>query len=119
MSASNILVFKGDKTALTQQVASASGLVAVEFHASWCPSCRRLNQLLPAIATENPNVLFLKADVDETKELASGFSVTSIPHVKFFKIGVDDSLLELDSATGANGTLIRQKLTELVPAAEQ
>ena len=64
-TASNILVFKGDKDALKQQVISAGGLVVVDFHAPWCPSCTRLAKMLPEIAANFPNVLFLKADVDE------------------------------------------------------
>ncbi|OHT13121.1 Thioredoxin [Tritrichomonas foetus] len=112
MSASNILVFKGDKEALTQQVISAGGLVVVDFHASWCPSCRKLAQSLPKIANEYPNVLFLKSDVDEAKDLAAAFSISSIPHCKFFKVGDDKQLNELGSVTGANNTQIYQKLKD-------
>jgi thiol-disulfide isomerase/thioredoxin len=112
MSSSNILVFKGDKAALTDQVKSSEGLVVVDFHAAWCPSCRKLSGLLPAIATDFPNVLFLKADVDEAKELAAGYQITAIPHLKYFKLGPDQQLQELGSVTGANAAVIRQKLTE-------
>ena len=100
-TASNILVFKGDKDALKQQVISAGGLVVVDFHAPWCPSCTRLAKMLPEIAANFPNVLFLKADVDEARELAAHYSISSIPHIKFFKYGAD-RLEELGSVTGAN-----------------
>lgn len=108
-TASNILVFKGDKEALKQQVLSAGGLVVVDFHASWCPSCRRLAQMLPDIANTYPSVLFLKADVDDAKDLAAAYSISSIPHIKFFKCA-NDNLEELGSVTGANKDLILKEL---------
>ena len=101
-TASNILVFKGDKDALKQQVISAGGLVVVDFHAPWCPSCLKLAKMLPDIASQFPNVLFLKADVDEARELAAHYSISSIPHIKFFKYTASNELEELGSVTGAN-----------------
>jgi thiol-disulfide isomerase/thioredoxin len=108
-SATNILVFKGDQNALKQQAISAEGLVVVDFQASWCPSCRLLAQQLPAIANDFPNVLFLKADVDEAKDLTATYEISAIPHTKFFRIQ-DNELRELGSVTGANVPLIREQL---------
>ena len=111
MTASNILVFKGDKEALKQQVISAGGLVCVDFHASWCPSCRRFAQMLPDIANAHPSVLFLKADVDDAKDLAATYLISSIPHIKFFRYNeTTTNLDELGSVTGANKGLIIDEL---------
>lgn len=111
-SASNILIFRGDKDALSQQVVSAGDLVVVYMYAQWCPSCQRLSAELPKIANDYPNVLFLKSNVDEAKKLCSSFSITSIPHLKYFKINEDQQLQELCSITGANIPAIREKLSE-------
>jgi suppressor of tumorigenicity protein 13 len=108
-SATNILVFKGDQNALKQQAISAEGLVVVDFQASWCPSCRQLSQQLPAIANDFPNVLFLKADVDEAKDLSATYEISAIPHLKFFQMR-DGQLHELASVTGANVPRIRECL---------
>lgn len=111
-SASNILIFKGDENALSQQVINAGDLVVVYMYASWCPSCKKLSAQLPQIANDYPNVLFLKTNVDEAKSLCSSFSITSIPHLKFFKINENQKLQELCSVTGANIPAIREKLSE-------
>lgn len=113
-SSSNILVFKGDKKALTQQVMSAGNLVVVDFHATWCPSCRKLSHLLPQIANEYPNVLFLKSDVDEAKDLSAEYQISSIPNIKFFNVDEQQNLVEVGSIVGANDNKIREKLNELI-----
>jgi thioredoxin 1 len=113
MSAPNLAQFTEDLAALTKLVAEAKTLVVIDFYASWCPSCRRLSQLLPAIANDFPNVQFLKGDIDEVTELAGIYQITSIPHLKFFKADADGKLVELGSTTGPNGALIREKVAEL------
>ena len=108
----NLLVFKGDLDALSHQVVGHGGLVVVDFHATWCPSCRYLGQLLPSIAAENEKVLFLKIDVDDAKALAAHFEITSIPNVKYFKALPNGALSELGSVIGANMTEIKAKIAE-------
>lgn len=107
----NIIIFKGGLAELTQQVVSHKGLVVADFHASWCPSCRRLGQLLPAVASENENVLFLKIDVDDCPELKENYGIASIPHVKFFK-SEGGALKELGVVQGPNVPQIKEKIAE-------
>lgn len=111
---SNIQEFQGNFAALTKAIIDHKGLVVTDFHASWCPSCRRLGQLLPAVAKENPEVLFLKIDVDSNEEIKNQYSITSIPALKFFKAATDDSgkeyFQELDSMVGANVAALKEKI---------
>jgi thiol-disulfide isomerase/thioredoxin len=114
MSAPNLSQFTGNLAELTTLVKEANTLVAIDFYASWCPSCRRLSQLLPGIANDFSKVQFLKGDIDEVTELAGHYEVTAIPHVKYLKSAADGSLEELGSTTGPNGPVVRAKLAELV-----
>ncbi|MBX9693151.1 MAG: thiol reductase thioredoxin, partial [Cyanobacteria bacterium] len=56
--------------------------------APWCGPCRQLTPVLEAIATENQGkVLFVKVNVDESTELATKYSINSLPTVITFKGG--------------------------------
>lgn len=69
-------------------LASATGIVIVDFHAEWCPPCKELGPILEAAVKENPDkVTLLKVDVDQNPELSKRFSITSIPAVYRFKDG--------------------------------
>lgn len=64
-------------------------LVIVDFFATWCGPCKSLAPYLPAFADKyESQVLVLKVDVDEQKELAQGrFKVTAMPTIFYFKNG--------------------------------
>jgi thioredoxin 1 len=81
----NMISFKGGLDDLKKDVLEFQGVVAVNFWAQWCAPCRRLAGMLPQIASENPNVRFIKVDVDETPEVAEAFDITVIPNVLLFK----------------------------------
>lgn len=106
----NIIIFQGDFDALCQQINSASGLVVVDFFATWCPPCQRLISMLPSLASENPKVTFLKVNVEENSEVASHYSISSIPHIKFFKGNGNGQITELASVLGADVAQIRSNI---------
>lgn len=55
-----------------------SGDVVIFFHASWCPSCRALNNDIEKNLSDIPaNVTILKADYDLETELKRKYEVTS------------------------------------------
>lgn len=61
---------------------SRSGLVVVDFWASWCAPCRALGPILEKLADEYGGQFHLvKADTEQNQEAAGGFGVSGIPAV--------------------------------------
>ena len=94
---------------LTSRVSNHGGLVVVDFFAPWCGPCQRLVGELPKLAAENPNVLFIKVNVDDCQQLAGKFGVSSIPHVIFCK-GNGGSIQQLATVVGFNIAGIKQNI---------
>ncbi|MBN1072337.1 thioredoxin [Clostridium botulinum] len=68
------------------------GIVIVDFFADWCGPCKMLAPIFEELEEEmKDKVKFFKVNVDESGELASKFSVFSIPTMIIFKYGKDVS----------------------------
>ena len=61
--------------------------VLVDFWATWCGPCRMLAPVVEAVAEERPDVTVCKVDVDEERELAMEYGISSIPTLLVFKDG--------------------------------
>lgn len=67
-----------------------SGVVLVDFFATWCMPCRMMAQILEDVAEElGDKAKIIKVDVDESPNLAKQFGVMSIPTLVIFKNGVE------------------------------
>jgi thioredoxin 1 len=65
-----------------------SGVVLVDFWASWCMPCKMMVPVLNEVAEEaGKKVMIGKLNVEEEKATASAFKVRSIPTMVLFKNG--------------------------------
>ena len=63
------------------------GVVLVDFYADWCGPCKAVAPIIDELSTEMPDVSFVKVDVDANQDIASQYSVFSIPTFFIFKNG--------------------------------
>ena len=108
---SEVISFKGSVADLEKLVEGYKGLTFLDINASWCPACRRLGMLLPKLANENPDVQFVKIDVDENPEVKAHYGIESIPVIKFCK--PEQKLEALDTLLGVNIPVIKEKIAAL------
>lgn len=65
-----------------------SGLVLIDFFATWCGPCRMLSPILEEVGENlDGKVSIYKVDVDDDEKLARKFGILSIPTLIIFKDG--------------------------------
>ncbi|KAJ6794776.1 thioredoxin H1 [Iris pallida] len=62
-------------------------LVVVDFTATWCGPCRMMAPIFAELAKKFADVVFLKVDVDELKDVATEWEIEAMPTFLFVKDG--------------------------------
>ena len=77
-----------NKNNFQNEVMNSDKTVLLDFWASWCAPCRMVVPIIEEIAGERPDIKVGKINVDEQPELASRFSIMSIPTLVVMKNGM-------------------------------
>ena len=74
----------------------ASGVVLVDFFATWCGPCKMLAPIIEEIGAEcDGSFAVYKLDIDEAEDVVLDFGIMSVPTLVLFKDG-----REFDRAVG-------------------
>lgn len=64
------------------------GILVLDWWAAWCGPCRAFAPVFEAASNKHPDITWGKVDTDAEQELASTFSIRSIPTLMIFRDGI-------------------------------
>ncbi|CAX44383.1 HSP70 interacting protein/thioredoxin chimera, putative [Candida dubliniensis CD36] len=82
-------------------------LLVLNFTASWCGPCKAIKHVVDQAYGQFQGVEIVRIDLDSQRELASKYSITSVPTFVFIETGK-----EVDRIQGANPQALISKLQE-------
>lgn len=93
---------------IKDELAKGSPLV-LDCYADWCGPCKAYASRFDAHSEANPNIRFVKLNVDNFEDVAAELSIRSVPTFHFFdKAGSIQATVE-----GANDARITESLKKL------
>lgn len=68
----------------TEMIANSDKLIILDFYATWCAPCKRMNPVVLEAARKAPGeIQVLKINVDKFDQLCQKYKVNSMPHFVF------------------------------------
>ncbi len=76
------------KLSLSDEI-KKGGIIILDFHAIWCGPCKKFSNIFEQTAEEMKDVAtFGKVNIDEQRDLAIEYKISSIPNIVIIKNGV-------------------------------
>jgi thioredoxin 1 len=70
------------------EVVDGTGMVLVDFWASWCGPCRMFSPVFEKASEKHEDLVFGSVDTEAQQELAAAFGISSIPTLMIVRDGV-------------------------------
>ena len=81
-------VIEANDSNFESEVLGATGPVLVDFSATWCGPCKKLEPIVHEIADDYAGKLkVVKVDIDQARNTAAKFGVMSVPMLLLFEAG--------------------------------
>ena len=94
-------VFEADDASFEAEVMASERPVLVDFSATWCGPCKKLEPIIHEIAGDYEGRLkVVKVDIDKARNTASKFGVMSVPTVLLIQSGAIKEQIVEDQVTG-------------------
>lgn len=71
-----------------EETVTASGIVLVDWWASWCGPCMQFAPVFEKVSEEHADITFAKIDTDAQQELAAAAEISTIPTLMAFRDGI-------------------------------
>ena len=84
---------------------SSTPRLVVDYSASWCAPCKRILPIIEQLAQDNPNITFLKVDVEDVE--CQG--INALPTFEFYRSGSLQHTVQ-----GANAEEVKQAVLALL-----
>lgn len=59
----------------------------VHFTAEWCQPCKRMQPSIDMLLLDNPEINYIRVDVDEEADIVSMMGIKSVPTIYLYKGG--------------------------------
>jgi thioredoxin 1 len=103
-----------DDTNFNTEVTNASGVVLVDFSATWCGPCKRQYPILEKFAEENfGKVKVVIVDIDNAPVAASKLGIRSVPSLLVFENGKQINFKVGLTTQAELNALLFEKLTKI------
>jgi len=87
-------VYHPSSESIFDDLISKNKLVVIDFFATWCGPCKAIAPFFKTLANKNPDVAFVKVDVDILDSVSAKYQVNCMPTFVFVKDGKVQNRLE-------------------------